>query len=93
MAATVAAPTGGVNNTAYLFFVLALAFLFYITVRGDLGKWLGLIGLAGSAPPAAQNATAQQATSNSNFLGAALPDVLSGSAPSLPALPFLGQAQ
>jgi len=44
---------GGINNTAYLFFVLALAFLFYITVKGDLAKWLGLLGLGGSARPAA----------------------------------------
>jgi hypothetical protein len=24
------------------------AYLFFITVRGDLGKWLGLLGLAGT---------------------------------------------
>ena len=51
---------GGINNTAYLFFVLALAFLFYITARGDLGKWLGLLGLSQSntVPGTGSSATA-----------------------------------
>ena len=45
----------GINNTAYLFGALAFAFVFWITVRGDLPKWLGLLGLAsntqgGAAP-------------------------------------------
>lgn len=37
----------GINNTAYFFAFLAFAFLFYVTAKGDLGKWLGLFGLAG----------------------------------------------
>jgi hypothetical protein len=52
-AASALGKPGGINNTAYLFFVLALAFLFYITVKGDLPKWLGLLGLGGSAAKSA----------------------------------------
>lgn len=42
------APSVTINNTAYLFFVLFGAFIVFITIRGDLPKWLGLLGLAGS---------------------------------------------
>jgi hypothetical protein len=57
-------PLSGINQTSFLFGALAFAFVFFVTVRGDLPKWLGLLGLAGgsSAPagtgaalPAAQN--------------------------------------
>ena len=70
---------GGVNNTAYLFFVLALAFIVYITVKGDLPKWLGLFGLASSATP-------QGAATGS---AAGTPAVASG-LPGLPAIPSIG---
>lgn len=44
-----------VSPTSFLFGALLFAFLFYITVNGDLAKWLGLLGL-GAAPLApAQN--------------------------------------
>jgi hypothetical protein len=39
-----------VNPTSFLFGALVFAFLFFVTVRGDLGKWLGLLGLANAAP-------------------------------------------
>ena len=40
--------------------MLALAFLFYITARGDLGKWFGLLGLSQSntVPGTGSSATA-----------------------------------
>lgn len=81
---------GGVNNTAYLFFVLALAFIIFITVKGDLPKWLGLFGLGGT-PTGATTAAAASSPASS-----AIPNVLggpglSGGAPSYPALPALGQ--
>ena len=70
---------GGVNNTAYLFFVLSLAFIFYVTVKGDLPKWLGLFGLgaASSATSPASGGTAPAA----NGL------------PGLPAIPAIGANQ
>jgi hypothetical protein len=36
----------GVNQTTFIFASVAFAFLFFVTVRGDLPKWLGLLGLA-----------------------------------------------
>lgn len=36
-----------VNQTTVVFATLGLAYVFFVTVRGDLGKWLGLVGLAG----------------------------------------------
>ena len=36
------------NQTAVIFGVLVAAFLFYVTTRGDLPRWLGLFGLASS---------------------------------------------
>lgn len=35
-----------INPTSAMFAAVVFAFLFYITVRGDLAKWLGLLGLA-----------------------------------------------
>jgi hypothetical protein len=87
MAATAAAaralgnPSGGINNTAYLFFVLALAFIVYITVKGDLPKWLGLFGLGGTPAGA----------TGSNPVATGTPSV-AGGLPGLPGLPSLGQA-
>jgi hypothetical protein len=67
---------GGINNTAWLFFILAAAFLFYVTVKGDLPKWLGLFGLArGTTAPA--TAASPGATPAANGL------------PGLPKLPNL----
>ena len=41
-----------VNQTSFLFGAVVFAFLFFITVRGDLAKWLGLLGLAGGSAAA-----------------------------------------
>ena len=79
--------TPGVNNTAWLFFVLVLAFLFFVTVRGDLPKWLGLLGLGGS--PKTGAAPTPAPAGDANFLGGALPDVLSGQHAGLPPLPAI----
>jgi hypothetical protein len=57
-----AAPSVTINNTAYLFFVLFGAFIVFITIRGDLPKWLGLLGLAGS--PSGGTTTANTTSAN-----------------------------
>lgn len=33
------------SQTGVLFGALLLAFLVFVTMRGDLGKWLGLFGI------------------------------------------------
>ena len=81
-------PSGGINNTAYLFFVLALAFIFYITIKGDLPKWLGLFGLGGKPTG---SATASPAASTPATNSSTAPNVLGGAAPTYAALPALGQ--
>jgi hypothetical protein len=72
-----------VNPTSLMFGAVLFAFLFYITVRGDLAKWLGLLGLgsggnSGQPLPAAQNPLA-------GVTGPAAPI-----APGLPPLPSTG---
>jgi hypothetical protein len=49
MALELPRPSIGINQTSFLFGALIFAFLFFITVRGDLGQWLGLLGLAGGS--------------------------------------------
>jgi hypothetical protein len=71
------APGVSINNTGFLFFVLVAAFIVFITVRGDLPKWLGLLGLAGSPSGSAAN-TGTNPTAPSNGL------------PGLPGLPQPG---
>ena len=53
----------GFNQTAFMFGVLAAAWVFFITVRGDLAKWLGLLGVGGSS------ATTRQAAATSSSAG------------------------
>jgi hypothetical protein len=66
------------NQTSFMFGAVAFAFLFYVTTRGDLPKWLGLLGLAGVAGgPVASGAPHHDA-------GLTLP--------SLPSLPHAGFA-
>lgn len=72
-----AAPSVTINNTAYLFFVLFGAFIVFITIRGDLPKWLGLLGLGGS--PKAATST-QGGTAGAT----------GGALPSLPSIPSIG---
>jgi hypothetical protein len=76
-----AAGNPGINNTAYLFFVIALAFIVYITVKGDLPKWLGLLGLGGT--PAGSTAASAATTGT---------PAVAGGLPGLPGLPTLGQS-
>lgn len=47
------------NNTAILFGVLFLAFVFFATARGDLPKWLGLFRSPSRAPANAANGVTQ----------------------------------
>ena len=70
---------GGVNNTAYLFFVLAMAFIVYITTKGDLPKWLGLFGLGQSNTAPGGSPTTATGTPS-----------VGGGLPGLPSLPSIG---
>lgn len=47
-----------VSPTSFLFGALLFAFLFYITINGDLAKWLGLLGLGAQPLAPAQNPAA-----------------------------------
>lgn len=80
------APSVSINNTGFLFFVLVGAFLVFVTVRGDLPKWLGLLGLGGSPKKAATTGAAPA----SGGVGSALPSLPSTGSTSLPN--FLGGA-
>ena len=65
----------GINQTSFLFGALVLAFLFFITVKGDLPAWLGLLGLGGGVTPA--NASASQSSVPSSIIGNNNPTILS----------------
>lgn len=60
------------SQTAFVFGVLGFAFLFYITIRGHLPKWLGLFGFGGSA--ATPGTSTPNSTPGTNTAGGALPD-------------------
>jgi hypothetical protein len=68
----------GIDNTSFVFFVLTAAFVFFVTVRGDLPKWLGLFGLANSGTTTAQPSAASSG----------VPAI--GGLPALPALSPIG---
>jgi hypothetical protein len=73
-----------------MFGAVVLAFIFYITVSGDLPAWLGVLGLAGAPQQApATNATTEQP----NLLNPALVPQIPGLEPIpsnlLPPLPSL----
>lgn len=75
-------PGSGINQTSFMFGAIMFAYLFFVTVRGDLAKWLGLLGLAGS------NGTGSAAGAPLATVPAAQ-SPLAG-APALPAIPGLG---
>lgn len=75
-------PGAGINQTSFMFGAIMFAYLFFITVRGDLAKWLGLLGLAGSS-----SAGSAAGTSLAGLPAAQSP--LAG-APALPAIPGIG---
>lgn len=52
--AAISKPSLPSNWTSILFGVLLFAYLFFVTVRGDLAKFLGIFGLAGSTGGASQ---------------------------------------
>lgn len=72
-------PLGGINQTSFAFGAIMFAYLFFVTVRGDLGKWLGVLGLAGTTGKAASNTPAgttpasTPATAANNDAGNSLP--------------------
>jgi hypothetical protein len=70
----------GINQTSFMFGAIVFAFLFFITTRGDLGKWLGLLGLAnvkGKTAPATTPNLSQSSsiTAPNNSAGLSLPGV------------------
>ncbi len=74
--------TRSFNQTGFMFVAIGLAFLFFITARGDLAKWLGAFGLAGG--------TAGTATPSASAAGASgLSGVPAVGLQPLPALPGL----
>ena len=76
VAAQTAQPAlSGISQTAFIFGAVGFMFLVFITLRGDLPKWLGLLGLAPSTTPATGQIGSTPGTSP---LGAPVPDVLSG---------------
>ena len=83
LAATPQAQAAGFGQTAFIFGVVAFAFVMYVTLKGDLPKWFGLFGFAASSnsglnAPGGGMASAASATPGTNSAGATLPDVLSG---------------
>lgn len=93
-----AQPVARFSQTAFIFAVIAFAFLVYVTIRGDLPKWLGLFGFGGAAGGlgglSQSLASSAFSAPGTNTAGAALPDVLSGGFGSnvvpFPSLPKLG---
>lgn len=49
----------GVSQTSFIFASVFVAYLVYITLRGDLGKWLGVFGFGagGGAPSGTSGVT------------------------------------
>ena len=69
-------PGSGINQTSFLFGAILFAFLFFITVRGDLAKWLGLLGLANTSGSAASvGNTVTPSLSATPSLNAQLPNI------------------
>lgn len=68
-----------------MFGALAFAFLFYITVKGDLAKWLGLLGLGGTPTTTATPGTT---TSGAGTPGTATPTTSVPQAPLAPPSPL-----
>lgn len=58
-------PLPQVSQSAFIFAMLVAAFVFYVTIKGDLPKWLGLLGLAQGAPGNAQAGTQPGASTQS----------------------------
>ena len=61
-----------INQTSFMFGACLFAFLFFITSRGDLSKWLGLLGLAGSSNAAPASASSASGTPTNAFTANAL---------------------
>lgn len=40
------------SQTGYMFFSLILAFIVFVTLRGELSRYLGVIGMGGNVPAA-----------------------------------------
>ena len=84
-----AAPVPQFSQTAFIFGVLAFAFLLFVTIRGHLPKWLGLFGFGGSPTN-----TPGMSTPGTNTAGGALPDATQpgtyGNVVPFPSLPQLG---
>jgi hypothetical protein len=77
------------SQTAFVFGVLAFMFLLFVTIKGDLPKWIGLLLRSGTASPSTgQTASTGFSAPGTNSAGSAVPDILSGNHDD--ALPQLG---
>lgn len=77
---------GGFSQTGFMFGAILFAFIVFITMRGDLAKWLGVFGLAGSAS-GSTSSTATLGTSSTQGVAQSIEP--NWSLPSLPALPSI----
>ncbi len=91
-ATAASAVSSGVSQTGVMFAAVGVAFLIYITARGDLAHWLGAFGLAGGQAGAA-GAPTPAGTGAATASGQAPVGVPAVGLPQLPALPGLLGAQ
>lgn len=83
---------GGINQTSFLFGAVMFGYLFFITVRGDLPAWLGLLGLAGTTSSTGSTATGASTPATSAVPpapGAIGGDNALGLLPGLPSIPSI----
>lgn len=84
MAIAAVKPTG-VSQTNFIFAMIFVMYLIYITLNGDLAKWLGVFGLGSAA-----SGTQAQVTGQGNLSSITQGVSSVGNLPALPALPTLG---
>lgn len=63
----------GISQTSFIFATVFVAYLVFITLRGDLAKWLGVFGFgAYTAPPASTGTdTGSSGATTTSMLGGA----------------------
>jgi len=82
--ANLPAKPAGMSQTNFVFAILFVTFFVFVTLKGDLAKWLAIFGFGGNAGGTAANPAA----------GASTPAAPAGisALPGLPALPGLSSA-
>jgi hypothetical protein len=64
----------GVSQTSFIFATVFGAYVIYITLRGDLAKWLGVFGMAANAAPNVASATAPNVAAPGSAPAPSLPN-------------------